>query len=139
MTMNNHSTIVIPRKNIGDVKVTKEILYQAVQDFAKSIALDDIIEWIVEKNKSYGNSWAEDGLFINLSDIKDKLTRVDIILGENNQLSEQMVTQDGYGNAIFDLWVRCTLCLIFDNHVKTYLKKHHSIDIDKKDLPMGFV
>jgi len=127
------STIVIPREEIGDVEITADILYHAVQEFARSPGIEDIVDFIAKKNDSYGGSWSTDGLFINLADIKDKLSRVSIIL-EHGNLSEEMATADNYGDAILDLWVRTTLCLMWDRHVKDFIRSRYGIDMDEKDM-----
>ena len=132
MSEQKYLLIHMNREEIGDVEVTVDILWDAVQDFAHSPGLDKVLEWVEEKNKKYGNSWAQDGLTINFSDIKDKLNRLQVIL-ENGRLREELTTADDYGDVILDLWVRATLCLIWDKHVKQFIRDKYNIELDRKE------
>ena len=106
--------------------------FHDLHDILKSAVYSDGVEYllheIVEINKRYGNSWAQDGIFINFADIKDKLTRLDILV-ENNQLNYSMKTQDDYGNVIFDLLVRCLLTMIMDKRIASHLKTKYAVDL----------
>jgi hypothetical protein len=129
--MNQQEHLIhMTREEIGEVEVNVGTLRYVILNFVKSNGLTQLLEWVEEKNRKYGNSWAQDGLTINFADIKDKLNRLDVILTDGN-LREEVITADGYGDVILDLWVRATLCLIWDKHVKEFILRKYNIDLDE--------
>ena len=120
--------LVINIKDIGDIKVDKEFLDEIIRDFIDTGNYHEILRQIELINREYGNSWSQDGVFINLGDIKDKLTRLEIIVN-NGQLSQHQTTLDNYGNVIFDLWVRCLLLMLLDDRIKRYVRNKYNIEL----------
>ena len=132
--MDSKIVIRIPREEIGNVEVSFVQLKKVVQNFMSTTQLDDILKEIVRINEGYGDSWQQDGVFISLGDIKDKLTRAEILFGKDDSIAESLTTLDNWGNVVFDLFVRCLLLLTWDKHVKTYIREKYGIDIeDKRD------
>ena len=123
-----HKPIIITREELGDAEVTVATLKNAVFNFLHSDAYEDILEIIVEINEKYGNSWQQDGAFISLGDIKDKLTRMEYIL-ENEGFTERQAVMDNAGNVVFDLFVRSLLLMIWQTHIKEYIKERYDISI----------
>ena len=124
------NVIHIDKKHIvDDDMVNFNDLHNILKGAVYQDSVKDVLHQIVEINNRYGNSWAQDGIFINFADIKDKLTRLEILV-ENNQLTYSMKTQDDYGNVIFDLLVRCLLTMIMDKRVGSHLKNKYDIDLN---------
>ena len=113
---------------VDDDMVNFDDLHDVLKSAVYSDGVEYLLDEIVEINKRYGNSWAQDGIFINFADIKDKLTRLDILV-ENNQINYSMKTQDDYGNVIFDLLVRCLLTMIMDKRIASHLKIKYAVDL----------
>ena len=132
----NNTVIAIPRSIIPDAEVNGVTVQNAVFHFIHSPAFRTVVDKIVEINNNYGNSWQQDGIFISLGDIKDKLTRCEVVVSQG-KLNETQKTQDNYGNVIFDLFVRSLLLMIWDENVKKHLRDKYGINVDEQEKIMG--
>lgn len=125
--------IVLDNWGADDIEFNRDTILSAVFGFLHSPAAESIIETMVSFNEGYKGSWSQDGPFINLGDIKDKLTRYQVLV-EDGELKARQETMDKMGNVIFDLWVRATMAMLYNNEFKKMVSKRYGIDFDLTQL-----
>lgn len=118
------TTVHIPIEQFYDQDIVNiHDLHLTVAEVVDSPFMLETLEAIVNINQKYGDSWLQDGVFINFADIKDKLTRLDIIV-RDGEIEYTNKSMDNYGNVIFDLFVRCLLTMLLDNRVRDYVENN---------------
>lgn len=136
--------IIIKKENLPEVFDDDEIVsFSSLKDTMSralnSDAIDEILRKIVDINKRYGNSWIEDGVFINFGDISDKLSRLEIIINEEGKIKYTQDTMDSYSDVIFDLFVRALLTMLLDRKVQQVVKDKFGIDLESESYIYGDV
>ena len=114
---------------VGQNDVSFGALYMMLEDFIDSPQCVMILKQIESINKQYGNSWADDGAIGNLIDIKEKLSRLQVIVREGG-LSYEYKTMDNFGNVIFDIFVRSLLLILLDDRVRNHLSDKFGVEWD---------
>lgn len=118
------ATVHIPIEQFYDQDIVNlHDLNLTLAEVVDSPFMLETLEAIVNINQKYGDSWLQDGVFINFADIKDKLTRLEIIV-RDGEIEYTNKSMDNYGNVIFDLFVRCLLTMLLDNRVRDYVENN---------------
>jgi hypothetical protein len=86
----------------------EEVLYALGVHHELVRALKDFDALVVQKNTQYKDAWQKDGPITALTDLKDKLYRLDSAAEVGAVLSWDL---DKLRGTFFDIWVRDIMCL----------------------------